>query len=616
MTAITSCLSSGLGRRSAALKPAAKEVGEQDNSVVRCMPAWSWTNNQTVPGVHWYIFPQQPIAHVAARLPRLGTTISRWSAYGLAIVPQGEPSVGSGGFSYVVKSGSARLREKASACALAKLKAARQGYEATLKDIENTLETKEAELAEKERLIKASQSSLAEQQRELAAREAALKAKEAKLQQDNLRDVKDMGHHQSTAAKLLAESAKLQHQGLLSEAHGSDRSRSRGRSKDFCQGLEHPAHRAHSNPAGHAEAMQAPAGLQRSQSSPPGIQRTSIQPSDWGLRLLKQLSGDKSAALPQNLMRRRMRGNMGAAVPDQTDQDIPVPADPAAAAEQEIIHAPSEQAARQDSRSAAEPGAAMDWTAEPGPEAGIPSSATTGSRPPLPKLRVKLGGVRVSGGSSQRATASPHFDDDKFSGPAHATPRDELGNQYGEDLQLGAEAAAAAKDPPSAEATPMAGLAAATPAPSNGSENMLFRLADAASMDVDLEGSVGSPPTVQSRKMEARKADEAAMDAAAVAQTPASQVLVSGQTAVDASDAASVERRWRLSGAPPPGTKPQPVKELPKAVLITSPNTRVARPARSFSKHLDYKSCQHILCLTKDMARHLLPPAPQSATHA
>lgn len=61
-----------------------------------------------------------------------------------------------------------------------------QGYEATLKDIENTLETKEAELAEQERLIKASQSSLAEQQRELAAREAALKAKEADLQQVRL----------------------------------------------------------------------------------------------------------------------------------------------------------------------------------------------------------------------------------------------------------------------------------------------------------------------------------------------------------------------------------------------------------------------------------------------
>ena len=58
------------------------------------------------------------------------------------------------------------------------------------------------------------------------------------------------------------------------------------------------------------------------------------------------------------------------------------------------------------------------------------------------------------------------------------------------------------------------------------------------------------------------------------------------------------------------------VAEPPKAVLITSPDARVARPARSFSKHLDYKSCQHILCLTKDMARHLLPPAPQSATHA
>lgn len=29
-----------------------------------------------------------------------------------------------------------------------------------------------------------------------------------------------------------------------------------------------------------------------------------------------------------------------------------------------------------------------------------------------------------------------------------------------------------------------------------------------------------------------------------------------------------------------------------------------------FSKALDYKSCDHIMCLTKDMARHLFPPAP------
>ncbi len=32
-----------------------------------------------------------------------------------------------------------------------------------------------------------------------------------------------------------------------------------------------------------------------------------------------------------------------------------------------------------------------------------------------------------------------------------------------------------------------------------------------------------------------------------------------------------------------------------------------------FSKTLDYKSCDHILCLTKDMARYLLPAVPVSA---
>ncbi len=60
-----------------------------------------------------------------------------------------------------------------------------QGYEATLRDIENTLETKEAELLEKERLIEASQKTLAEEQRLLAAREASLRAREAGLFQAN-----------------------------------------------------------------------------------------------------------------------------------------------------------------------------------------------------------------------------------------------------------------------------------------------------------------------------------------------------------------------------------------------------------------------------------------------
>lgn len=53
----------------------------------------------------------------------------------------------------------------------------------------------------------------------------------------------------------------------------------------------------------------------------------------------------------------------------------------------------------------------MDWTAEPVPAASIPPSAPSGSRPPLPKLRVKLGGVQLSGGSSQRANGSPNAAD-------------------------------------------------------------------------------------------------------------------------------------------------------------------------------------------------------------
>lgn len=50
----------------------------------------------------------------------------------------------------------------------------------------------------------------------------------------------------------------------------------------------------------------------------------------------------------------------------------------------------------------------MDWTAEPATETSMPPVALPGSRPSLPKLRVKLGGVHLSGGSSQAATIKPH----------------------------------------------------------------------------------------------------------------------------------------------------------------------------------------------------------------
>ena len=69
----------------------------------------------------------------------------------------------------------------------------------------------------------------------------------------------------------------------------------------------------------------------------------------------------------------------------------------------------------------------------------------------------------------------------------------------GDAQQTGAGAAAKNGKASGAEATKLLDPAAATPAQSDGSENMLFRLADAATMDVDLDGSIGSPPTVQSR---------------------------------------------------------------------------------------------------------------------
>lgn len=82
---------------------------------------------------------------------------------------------------------------------------------------------------------------------------------------------------------------------------------------------------------------------------------------------------------------------------------------------------------------------------------------------------------------------------------AHADPEGALSTDDGDAQQMGAAAAAKDGTASGAEATKIPEPAAATPARSDGSENMLFRLADAATMDVDLDGSIGSPPTVQSR---------------------------------------------------------------------------------------------------------------------
>ena len=58
-------------------------------------------------------------------------------------------------------------------------------------------------------------------------------------------------------------------------------------------------------------------------------------------------------------------------------------------------------------------------TAQQGPSSQAPPA---GPRPPLPKLRVKLGGVRLSGTSSQ-PTASSHSVDPKAPGETHPIQR-------------------------------------------------------------------------------------------------------------------------------------------------------------------------------------------------
>ena len=68
-----------------------------------------------------------------------------------------------------------------------------------------------------------------------------------------------------------------------------------------------------------------------------------------------------------------------------------------------------------------------------------------------------------------------------------------------------------------------------------------------------------------------------------------------------------------LASAPPPVSLPQP----PPPVAVPRPTMAPAHhpatptaPGAELSKKLDAKSCDHILCLTKEMARELLPPVP------
>lgn len=43
------------------------------------------------------------------------------------------------------------------------------------------------------------------------------------------------------------------------------------------------------------------------------------------------------------------------------------------------------------------------------------------------------------------------------------------------------------------------------------------------------------------------------------------------------------------------------------------PQPQLEQPSGVFTKTLDYKSCDHIMCLTKDMARHLFPQPPHTS---
>ena len=85
-----------------------------------------------------------------------------------------------------------------------------------------------------------------------------------------------------------------------------------------------------------------------------------------------------------------------------------------------------------------------------------------------------------------------------------------------------------------------------------------------------------------------------------------------GQTPLQPQGGSSDRRHKTAAGARAPAAAGRAgTQAAPAAAAAASTHPSAHLPLR-FSKTLDYKSCDHILCLTKDMARQLLPPAPHS----
>jgi hypothetical protein len=91
-------------------------------------------------------------------------------------------------------------------------------------------------------------------------------------------------------------------------------------------------------------------------------------------------------------------------------------------------------------------------------------------------------------------------------------------------------------------------------------------------------------------------------------QPPSRLKTEGGQWLESLAEAAEeVERRAGSATGTPTVARPRSAAQLPP---MSEQGSGV------FTKTLDYKSCDHIMCLTKDMARHLFPQPPHTSAGA
>jgi hypothetical protein len=97
--------------------------------------------------------------------------------------------------------------------------------------------------------------------------------------------------------------------------------------------------------------------------------------------------------------------------------------------------------------------------------------------------------------------------------------------------------------------------------------------------------------------------------------SPAGSSSSGGTTALEALGNKAAKRASQVApgGGPADSALSTPRPDAP--VANAAPQLLpTGAPVAAYSKTLDYKSCQTIMCLTKEMARHLLPSVPASIT--